>query len=681
MASHTQSSSGRPGAQGAADAPDACCGCAGEGDGFSARVWLRLAVAAVFAGQGMVLSLAVNLTPPAFGGAVYWVLHGGLIAATMGVLVFLGGPLFRATFAMVRERRLSIEGLFTLSLLGAFAGSLVATFTGTGDVYYEVVAIVLAIHTVGRLVGQRSRARLREESARLRETFDTARVVEDGEAPVRMPLSELTEGSVVRVAPGEPFTVDGTVVAGTGFVSETALTGEPTPVVRHEGDRVRAGTWSVDGRFDVRAAALEGDRELDGILRTVEDAGGRPSELQTQADALMRGFLPFVVGVSAATAIYWSFAAGWVEAVLNSMAVLLVACPCALGLATPVAVWQGLYRLAGIGLVSRDGALLDALARTRRVFFDKTGTLSESALRWTEFLVLRGGAERRAPLLRALAAVEADLPHPVARALSHGPDAEAEADGVEGGVCRVEDLRVLPGRGVSARVSVDGVTFSLTAGEPEGGAADPVHAEALRAGLRDTVGKRVFVWVDGEPAAVAVLREQARSGTASTWEALEALGVRATVLTGDPAPALELPASVPVKAGLSAADKERAVIAAASAGEYPLVVGDGINDAAAMARASGAVAMGGGSAYTRATAAGQLAGDRIDAVPRAISVARKVHRTLRGNLLYAAAYNVLGMGFAAAGMLHPVFAAVLMLGSSFFVTARALHAAPGHNPG
>ena len=648
-----------------------------------ARTWLRLAVAAVFAGQGMVLSLAVNLTPPEFGGAVYWVLHGGLIAAALGVMAFLGGPLFRATWTMVRERRLSIEGLFALSLVGAFAGSLVASFTGTGDVYYEVVAIVLAIYTIGQLVGQRSRARLREETARLRETFDTARLVDDDGNAVRMPLSELTEGSVVRVDPGEPFTVDGVVAAGTGFVSETALTGEPTPVVRHPGERVRAGTWSVDGRFDVRAAALEGERELDGILRTVEDPGGRPSELQTQADALMRGFLPFVVGVSAATAIYWAFAATWAEAVFNSMAVLLVACPCALGLATPVAVWQGLYRLAGLGLVSRDGALLDALARTRRVFFDKTGTLSESALRWTEFLVLRPEAAGEHNLLRALAAVEADLPHPVARALSRGPDV-GDGDGKDdngGERCRVGDLRTLPGRGVTARVVSGDQSFTLTVGEPEAGDADPVHTEALRAGLRDTAGKRVFLWVDGAPAAVAVLREHSRAGAGSIWEALEALGIRAAVLTGDPAPALELPASVPVESGLSAAEKAKAVTRAVEAGEFPVFVGDGINDASAMARATGAVAMGGGSAYTRAAAAGQLVGDRVDALPRAIAVARKVRRTLRGNLLYAAGYNVLGMGFAAAGLLHPVFAAVLMLGSSLFVTARALHAVPGQNGG
>ncbi len=630
------------------------------------RSWLRIAIACVFAGQGMVFSLAMNMTPPPFGSIAYRVLHGGLIFSALVVMFFLGGPLFRSTFGMVRARRLSIEGLFTLSLVGAFAGSLVSTLTGAGGVFYEVVSIVIAIYTVGRMLSEHSKARLVLESERLRERYDHARVVEASGAVVERPLAEVRAGATVRVDPGEPFSVDGVVLSGVGYVRETALTGEPLPVVRRVGDRVRAGTWSVDGAFDVRAEAVAGARELDAILQTVEDATGRPSEMQTQANKLIQGFLPLVAGVSLVTALYWSLTGTWVEAVFNSMAVLLVACPCALGLATPVAIWQGLYRLARMGLVSRDGALIDALAQTQQVFFDKTGTLSESAMRVTECLVVEAWSSKREPLLASIAAVEARVVHPIARAL-------VDSIGAAEPVPEVESLQLLPGQGVEARVAMGGEVRTMRIGEPGlVGAAHEDELKELVGQLIEAAGKRSFVFFDGKPVAVFVLRERMREGVGSVWERLESMGIRASVLTGDPDPQFELPPEVDIQAGMSAAEKEQAVRIAVEAGAHPVFVGDGINDAAAMSRASGSIAMGSGAGFTRSAARGQLIADRVEVLPEAITLARSVYRRLRGNLLYAACYNLVGMGLAAAGVLHPVAAAIIMLLSSFMVTARAL---------
>ncbi|MGB0258142.1 MAG: heavy metal translocating P-type ATPase [Coraliomargarita sp.] len=622
------------------------------------KSWLRIAIAAVFAGQGMMLSLALSMTPPEFGTPVYWVLHGGLIFATLIVMLFLGGPLFGSTFGMLRSKRLSIEGLFTLSLLGAFIGSLVSTFTGAGAVFYEVVSIVIAIYTLGRMLSERSQAKLRMESDRVREFYDTACVLVDGQW-VEMPVAEVTSGSRVRVAPGEPFSVDGRVVSGVGYVKETALTGEPLPVVRHVGDLVRAGTWSEDGRFEVEVTAALGARELDGILQTVEDVSGRPSELQSQANDLIQGFLPLVAGVSIATAIYWSFMGTWIDAVLNSMAVLLVACPCALGLATPVAIWQGLFQLSRSGLVSRDGALIDVLAQTRQLFFDKTGTLSESAMRVTECLVLPEWEAHREELLGAVGAVESQLKHPIARALSvYIGSAESE----------VSELQLVAGKGVRAEVQLDGAGVELRIGEFElGGGAEPYDL-----GLKAQGGKRVFVFVGESLAAVFVLHERLREGVPDIWQALAEHGIKAAVLTGDPNPEIELPHGVEIQSGLSAAEKSEIVSKSNDAGEYPILIGDGINDAGAMASASASIAMGSGTGLTRTTASGQLISDRLEALIEAMALARMIRKRLRGNLIYAAAYNVLGMGLAAAGLLHPVVAALIMLISSAWVTARAL---------
>ncbi|MGJ8649806.1 MAG: heavy metal translocating P-type ATPase [Opitutaceae bacterium] len=629
-----------------------------------ARSWLRIAIAGVFAGQGMVFSLALNMTPPPYDSTAYWVLHGGLIFSALVVMAFLGGPLFGSTLGMLRSRRLSIEGLFTLSLLGAFMGSVVSSVTGSGSVYYEVVSVVIAIYTVGRMLSERSQARITLESEKLRERYDRANVVGNDGSVEAVSVAAVAVGATVRVDPGMPFTVDGVVLAGQGYVRETALTGEPLPVVRRVGDRVRAGTWSVDGAFELQAEAVGGARELDQILQVVEDVSGQPSEMQAQANRLIQFFLPLVALVSICTAVYWSLAGTWVQAAFNSMAVLLVACPCALGLATPVAIWQGLYRLAGLGLVSRNGTLIDALARTEHVFFDKTGTLSESQMRVTETLVADAfGAEREA-LLPAIRAIQSRVAHPVARALVDAlPEAET--------LVEVDSLQLLAGQGVSAEVVIGGARRVVQIGEASLSEA-AAAIEALCDRLIETEGKRIFVFIDGEPAAIFVLKERARAGVADLWGRLADIQVQATVLTGDPSPQFVLPEAVALESGLSAADKAERLESSAQSGQFPVFVGDGINDASAMAMAGASIAMGTGADFTRSAATGQLRADQVEVLPEAITLSRNIYRRLRGNLIYAACYNVVGMALAAAGMLHPVAASVIMLVSSFAVTARAL---------
>ncbi|MEN8734115.1 MAG: heavy metal translocating P-type ATPase [Lentimonas sp.] len=628
--------------------------------------WLRIGIAGVFAGQGMVFSLAMNMTPPPYASTAYWVLHGGLVFSALVVMLFLGGPLFRSTFGMLRSRGLSIEGLFTLSLMGAFVGSLASSLTGEGGVYYEVVSIVIAIYTVGRMLSERSQARLALESEKLREQYNEAQVVDAAGAVSIVPIGEVEVGARVRVDPGTAFTVDGVLLSGQGYVRETALTGEPLPVVRHAGDRVRAGSWSVDGAFELRVDAAAGARELDQILQAVEDVTGQPSEMQTQANALIQWFLPLVAGVSVLTAMYWFVTAGWAEAVFNSMAVLLVACPCALGLATPVAIWQGLYRLAQMGLVSRNGSLIDALANTKHIFFDKTGTLSESQMRVTELLVADSFADEREKLLGCVRAIQGRVSHPISRALVQSIEPSESA-------ATIEDFELLSGQGVQARAVLSQGAVLIQVGERELVGLDELFlVKVIDSQLFEIEGKRTYVFVDGVPAAVFVLRERAREGVHELWEQLREQGIRATVLTGDPAPQFELPESVALRVGLSASEKAAYIIKAEQEGETPIFVGDGVNDASAMACASGSIAMGTGAGLTRSAATGQLSSDQIGIMADAVALSLAINRRLRGNLIYAASYNAIGMVLAALGWLHPVAAAGIMLVSSLTVTARAL---------
>ena len=630
------------------------------------RAWLRIAIASVFAGQGMVFSLALNMTPPPFASMAYWILHGGLILSALAVMTFLGGPLFASTLAMFRGRRLSIEGLFTLSLLGAFVGSVVGSLTGQGSVYYEVVSIVIAIYTFGRMLGERSQVKMNLESARLRERFDRVTVQSDEGDWRECSLAEVSVGALVRVEPGGPFTVDGIIQIGVGYVQETALTGEPLPVVRRAGDRVRAGAWAVDSRFELAVEQGAGTRELDAILQTVERTDGRPSELQIQANDLIRIFLPIVVVVSAATALFWGLTGTWIDAVLNSMAVLLVACPCALGLATPMAISQGLFRLAQLGLVSRDGALIDALARTRRVFFDKTGTLSESDLRVAELWVDTDLPIKRNELLTSILAAESGLEHPVARALAKYLKSEGIQDS-----CELQNLQVITGQGIAYDLDAAEVSYRLQVGEVS--LAESEQAiEAVVKRLHEKKGRRVFVYLVDRVVACFVLAERLRVGVDQIWADLDTLEIRSHILTGDPLPELSLPPNVQIEPGLSSADKAKRVHESSGAGESPLFVGDGINDVAAMLQASGSIAMHSGAGLARSVAIGQLLNDRIEVIPQAVSLSRAIIKKLRGNLFYAFVYNLIGMTLAATGILHPVAAALIMLVSSFWVTTRAL---------
>jgi len=620
------------------------------------RAWLRIGAGLAVAAQAMVFSLAVNITPA--DGAGYWVVHGGLIASALGVMVFLGGDLMRAAWEAVRAGRVSIDLLFLVTLTGAFVGSLISSFTQTGSVYYEVVAVLIVVHTAGRMLGARSRVAALRAADTTRARFDRCEVVlASGDTDVRA-SSAVTPVDRVRVAPGAAICVDGTVIAGRSYVQETSMTGEWRPVARGPGDRVLAGTYSVDGSLEIRPDA--GPRRLDAILAALERARLAPSDLQRQADRLMTWFLPLVVSVSAATLAYWWMRAPWSEALFNAMAVLLVACPCAMGLATPVAVWGGLARLTTFGVVARTGDFLSSLARCDTVCFDKTGTLSDDTLilsSWNTEPAWRG---REAWLIAAAGLAERNLSSPIARAF----EAHAVAGGDRG--LTLVSQKIEPGLGVVAVVREEsGAEREVRVGERS------LHArpETLPVGE----GKRVFVSIDGGHVATVELGERWREGLREAFTELAALGVRVEVLTGDPHPPADL--GVPVRRGLTPEEKQGRVAELGAGGETVLFVGDGVNDVAAMSSAAATVALRGGSDLSCAAAMAVFAGADLRFLPRAVRLARAVVGGIRGNLIFASTYNLTGMALAAAGLLHPVVAALLMVGSSALVALRALRSA------
>lgn len=630
--------------------------------------WFRIAISLALAGQGMVFGLGYNNAlrageAPPFGSAAYLAIHGGLFLSVVVVTILLGGPLVRHFAAAVRARRITVESLFVLSAAGALGGSVISSVTGRGDVYYEIVAIVLCVYTVGKRLGERNQRRVLAAADAVGEAFDQAYVRPAGGARRAVPVHRLSIGDVVEVAPGEAIAVDGVIVEGGGYVEQTSVTGEPQPVSRQPGDRVLAGSWSVDGVLQVRVQAGRGERVLDGILHTLRQARSLPSELQLQADRILAWFVPVVAGVSGLTFIGWLFLSSvpWWAALFNAMAVLLVACPCALGLATPMAVWRALQTLAMHGFIARSGRLIDALGQADTVVFDKTGTLTEGELAVSTELVDPAWQDRIPEMRGVVRALESRAPHhPVARALM-----EALSDFPE---ATVHEVQAVAGRGMEGMA--DGGVWRV--GERSFACGEPALPEWAQGGT-DEGG----VWVsrDGVPVAWFGLRECFREGLAALCEGLRARGLRLIVLTGDRRAPLSLPAALEVRTGLLPDEKVRYVRDEVAAGRSVLFLGDGINDAAAMAESTGAIAMGSGASLARATADAIFFGKDFSHLPAAIDQARSVRRQLRGNLLFALIYNGVGMSLAAAGMLHPVVAALLMVGSSALVSARAVRSA------
>jgi heavy metal translocating P-type ATPase len=663
-----------PGSGDEASQPRYCCyGCRVLGEATHRPVaiptakgspWFKIAVGAVLAGQAMLLGLAVNLTPPA--GSARGLLHAALMLSSIAALAILGRPLLQSALEETRRRRVSVELLFLAGIGGALGASLYSTFSGIGAIYYEVVAVLLTVYSIGRTLGAQSRARALAETRHLQHTFETCRKIAADGSSVMIRVAEISPGDEVRVLPGEPIPIDGRIVQGRAFVCETPLTGEPFPVVRRPGDAVFAGSYSEDGELRIAATAPGTARRLDGLLSVLESARERPSRIQAQADKLVRWFLPIVLSVSTATFVFWTWRTGWPVGLFNALAVLLVACPCAMGLATPIALWSGLAALAARGLVVRSGDVIELLAGLDRMVFDKTGTLSEEKFSLIDLATL-GSAQERQEISAQLCAVQSVSSHPVARAFSApGPAAPVS--------CRVRSLKTIPALGIEAWLeSGPGDEHHLRVGQRDL-LSDLTAEEALLGRLRRApFDHLIYVEVDGRLQAIAAVRERLRDSANEAIRLLEQQGVNCVVMTGDrPERAAQLLGRDNVQGGLTPQEKAEQIEKLKAAGSRAGFVGDGVNDAPAMQAASLGIALAHGAGVTTAGADAVLYGNDLGVVPWAVALSRQVRNSIRSNLIFAAVYNAIGMALAASGLLHPVAAALLMVVSSFTVAWRAL---------
>ncbi|KKF02391.1 carbonate dehydratase [Mycolicibacterium obuense] len=617
----------------------------------------------------------------------YWQWLSLTLAAP--VVVWGGWPFHVATWTNLRHRAATMDTLISIGTLSAFGWSVYALFwghagmpgmthpfeltiartDGTGNIYLEAAAGVTTFLIAGRYLEARAQ---REAGAALRALLDMGAkevsVRRDG-AEQRIPIEQLRAGDDFIVRPGEKIAADGVVLEGNSAVDASMLTGESVPVDVAPGEEVVGATVNVDGLLVVRARRVGADTQLAQMARLVENAQNGKASAQRLADRISAVFVPVVLGLAAATLVFWlAVGASAGAAFTAAVAVLIVACPCALGLATPTALMVGTGRGAQLGILIKGPEVLESTRRVDTVIVDKTGTVTTGTMTMTGVVASEG--EQSDEVLRIAGAAEAASEHPIARAISAGA---RDKLGDLPSVTSFENLRGLGVRGVVEDRTVLLGRLRLF-GEQGFEVAADVHVAVQEA---ETKGRTaVVVGWDGRVRGVVMVADTVKETSAEAVSLMKQLGLTPIMVTGDnEAVARAVAAEVGIEqviAGVLPQEKVDTVIRLQREGKVVAMVGDGVNDAAALAQADLGLAMGSGTDVAIEASDLTLVRDDLRAVPDAIRLSRRTLSIIKGNLFWAFAYNVAALPLAAAGLLNPMIAGAAMAFSSVFVVTNSL---------
>jgi len=634
--------------------------------------------------------MVLGSIPKMFGVHVPWI-PGWLSSPFLQLLLatpvqfWAGLRFYRGAWAAVQHRTADMNTLIALGTSAAYAYSVVATFlphafTRAGlapEVYYETAAIIVTLILLGRFLEARAKGRASEAIRRLMALApQTARVVRNGEE-VEIPAEEVQVGDIVVVRPGERIPVDGVVLEGYSAVDESMVTGESVPVDKGPGDLVIGGTLNRMGAFRFRATRVGKDTTLSQIIRLVEEAQTRKAPVQRLADRISAVFVPAVIIVATLTFLVW-----WIWgpqpsvtfALANFIAVLIIACPCALGLATPTAILVGTGKGAELGVLIKGGEALEAAGRVQVVILDKTGTLTRGRPTLTDAHPVNGFSE--VDLLRWAGSAERGSEHPIGQAVVEA----ARARGIA--LADLQAFEAVPGGGIVARVEgrsviVGTLRLLRERGVPPNGLLEVVDR------LSQEGRTPMAVAVDGIAAGVLAVADTLKPHAREVIEELRRMGLQVAILTGDTRRTAEAIArQLGVDRVLSEIlphQKVEEVRRLQSEGYRVAFVGDGINDAPALAQADLGIAIGAGTDVAMEAADIVLVGDDLWGIVRAIRLSRATLRTIRQNLFWAFAYNVALIPVAAGALypffgvlLNPVFAAAAMALSSVTVVSNSL---------
>jgi len=639
-----------------------------DSEAAARRAWGRRVIAVAPAA----LFALVTMVRPGLMEVTGW-RAAALVVATLVEFV-IGWPFLREAARRARRMTANMDTLIAVGTLAAYGFSLWELATGGMRVYFETAILLIAFLSLGRYFEARARGRAGQAIGTLLELgAKQARLVRDA-GEVMVPVEQVGVGDLLRVRPGEKLPVDGEVIDGASAVDESMLTGESVPVEKAPGDRVAGATLNASGVLTVRATAVGADTALAQIVRLVEQAQAGKGQAQRLADQISAVFVPAVIGLAALTfAGWWLLGGDPVKALTAAVAVLIIACPCALGLATPTAIMVGTGRGAELGILIKSVEVLERTRRITTVVFDKTGTLTRGRMTLTD--AVPGQDTTTDELLRLAGAAEAASEHPIGAAVASAAREHNELPPVRGFCAQA-------GQGVRAEVQAAAGRPPVTvwvgrrklAAEAGLGVPDALEAAAERL---EQEGKTV-VWAGwrGEVRGVLAVADTLKPGASDQVERLRAMGLEVAMLTGDNATtAAVIAASVGIDrvlAEVMPADKVGEITRLQAEGKTVAMVGDGVNDSPALVQADLGIAIGSGTDVAiEASDLTLLRGD-LDGVATAIELSRRTYRTIVQNLGWAFGYNIVAIPLAIAGLLNPIIAGAAMAFSSVSVVSNSL---------
>jgi P-type Cu2+ transporter len=658
-----------------------CYGCCiayqvnrGSGDASEAAWFLvRLGAGSFLSMNIMLFSLLVY--SGAFAGADRHVLptiHLLLWGLATPAVLILGEPFVRETWSQARRARLTSSALIVLGSLAAYAYSTLAVFHGGGHLYFDTASMVLMLFTLGRYLEAAGRARASRDLAPLLAAESELATVLEGGQEHRRPVREVRAGMLIRVKPGERIPIDGLIVEGRSHTDDSVITGESRQIAKAVGAAVLAGSINLDGPLLIRSSGSGGETRWAQICRSVRDALRQSSRTQRIADRLVGAFVPIVLGLAGITLVYWLQRLPLDQAMLTALSVLVVACPCAVGLAAPMAHSLGIGQLARHGCLVRSPGALEALAGTRLIAFDKTGTLTMGRPQLVD-VATDGVAEDE--VVARLAALERHSEHGLARAIALA----ARARGLD--PIAAEDVQILPGRGLRGVVHGEAVAAGSAALMRELGWVLPPTLFQRGEVMAASGHSVVFVgWREnalaGRARAALSFDDTPLPEARKTADALRALGLQVVLLSGDHAgAAVRVAAMVGTddwQAGLLPEGKRAALDQYRARHGAVAMVGDGLNDGPGLAWADVGIAVGSATDLARETADLVLPADGLWLLPWVIGRARAVRSTILANLAWAFGYNLVALTCAVLGLLQPILAAAVMAGSSLLVVLNSL---------
>ncbi|MEX2213507.1 MAG: heavy metal translocating P-type ATPase [Phycisphaeraceae bacterium] len=584
------------------------------------------------------------------------------------VIVLLGGPLIGETLGTMTVRnqsgsrrpwawRIDVNSLILMGVLAAFVLSAVNTVRGSGHLYYDTAAMILVLVTLGGYLDARAKRKAAASGESLLASLPSAVTVrlETGES--EMQVAAVEPGRIVRVRPGETIAIDGDVVEGTSHVDESVLTGESRHRVVSESSRVLAGAMNMDGLLWVRASSKQGERVIDQVKRLLEEARRRQPAIQRTADRIASMFVPLVMLLAGGVLLWHTLRGDAGAGLFTSLSVLLISCPCALGLAAPLACYNALARASRHGMLVDSPATLEKLASIGAILFDKTGTLTRGRMTVSHIVV----AEYILPddAISLAASLESASNHPIASAIVDF----AKGRGLN--IPSPQQARVLPGLGIAGVISDRMLRLgSLALAQQTGAAEDPL----LLLTSEDTA---VYLLEGSRALARFTLADESRPEAAQVLSSLRSVGMTIRVLTGDdtgPAQQLAALLNVDVLSRLLPGDKVAHLESERRVRKCKIAfVGDGINDAPVMGAADVGIAVGNATDLARQAGHVHLMGEGLDRLPFLFALARDAVRRVRMNLLWAFGYNAIGLTLATMGLLSPIFAASSMVVSSLLI--------------